>query len=161
MAAGSEPLPHLWVIGPGRVGLALGLARELVGGEPARQRRGHQVEKQRQAGALPVADRQRPPGLHDRGRVARERAGGVDGIAGEDDAAERRQRAIGREPRHDRHHHVGFGLHAPVGLGGIRRALRIERRKRIDDLCGPCPGDEQEETQEGETATAHVPARTR
>lgn len=31
MAADSEPLPHLWVIGPGRVGLALGLALRQAG----------------------------------------------------------------------------------------------------------------------------------
>ena len=31
MVADSEPLPHLWVIGPGRVGLALGLALHQAG----------------------------------------------------------------------------------------------------------------------------------
>lgn len=31
MAAGSDPLPHLWVIGPGRAGLALGLALRQAG----------------------------------------------------------------------------------------------------------------------------------
>lgn len=31
MAAGSEPLEHLWVIGPGRLGLALGLALRRAG----------------------------------------------------------------------------------------------------------------------------------
>ena len=114
-------------------------------GAPAGQHGGDHIEHDRQAGAFPVSDRQRPAGGFDRGWIARQLPGAVEPAWHRQRLAAapvRGERAVGKL----RHRHVEHDVTAGARDRDDQRIVADARRvgaprRKVGKRVGPADGD--------------------